>query len=226
MDYKELWLVRHTETVTPDSYDFDLSRKGKRNARILSWYMAAQNVASPTVIVYFDYQRGRSMVVGLKEHLKNDPRVEIATGQLPKTVPHDQLQCFNKLFRITKRMDDLKSTFDGRSPAAVIYVIHRLYEPGFDLLRFMLASDASKDLRDISEEQLNQHGNRFGKVLRDHSRHAFCNGELVRIRFPISSWKDLEIGSGEVAAHITPKTIRPAFKAWRQEQRALRQTRA
>jgi len=83
----------------------------------------------------------------------------------------------------------------------------------------MLAAEKSKNLITSLDEQT---FSLAGDDWFNNYHREFDNGELVRMRFPVSAWKDICVGSGEIIAQETPKTVRPAYKAWRQEQRALR----
>jgi len=111
MHCKELWFVRHTETETPGNFDFDLSRKGKRHARMLGWYMAKQNVAKPVAVLRFDYLRAESMAHGLMEYLARDNSDKVKNFLLPQGVSAELMECFESLLNITFRLDNLASFF-------------------------------------------------------------------------------------------------------------------
>jgi hypothetical protein len=223
MTSKEIWFVRHTETETPESYDFDLSQKGKRNARLLGWHLAQQEFASPVIILHLNTQRANTMADALGFHMKGKPGAKVRSGLLPpSTAGREREKTFGVLFAITNRLDQLADQFGGNAPNTAIFIIHRQQAWSFDLFRFMLDAEKSDVLRDATDRQLDMIIDDTARDFGTNYHAQYRHGELYKMRFPVSSWSDVDIGTGKTIERATPDMIRPHYKAWCRDRQALR----
>ena len=129
-------------------------------------------------------------------------------------MPLGQIESFRDLLKIVLRLDAFKDDCNGQTPSTAVFVMHRMYEAGFDLLSFILAASPR-----ISTETFDQNSRAITSSFTEHSRHMFENGELIRMRFPVSNWQDICPGSGQIVERTKIQGLRPRYKAWRQSQR-------
>jgi hypothetical protein len=137
-NYKELWFVRHPEVVTPDSYDFDLSRQGKRHARMLGWYVAAHQLIHPVVLLRTRSQQAETMADIIANSIKQLNSNDKEIDQVLYSLPTNSTRGFVRLIAMVNALDQMPDRSPEQMPNTAIFITHALHEEAFKLFSFVM----------------------------------------------------------------------------------------
>jgi hypothetical protein len=211
MSFKEVYFIRHTENVTPDSYDFDLSRKGRRQARQIGWYLTQQDILHPVSILCLGVQHAETMTSILSEAVNDASYHFRKVLYMPPAVHEDNREILN----ILRGLDGLSGVpdmrfVDGRlimspppknerPPNTAVFIIHKMHAKAFDPVLLLTPAGAEH--------------------FRAGGGKEYAKGDCVHIRFSATEWKDIQSETGLLVRYSSVDNIRPGYRASRQEQR-------